>query len=267
MGITTEEEIVDLLKVKKFHEDKYPELKNVTPLVKSLWALQIVKDNTETNKITAKTISYILEKIKEINLKEKAIAGALNRAGDKIKITKDGNKTYYEIMRSGRDAISVDNIEGSSVLFFTGSNSWTDPNKNFPKIIEQLKGDLCIVDPFYGSGTFYVLEKFGKKRKIRFLSCSLDSQEQNNITKFGIDLTRFRKEFKNIQMKKYDKGYELHDRYIIADNALVVIGHGIKDLANKESFVAFLPENVVGGFLPILKKGFEDRWKKSNNLT
>lgn len=152
------------------------------------------------------------------------------------------------------------------VLFFTGKDSWTDPNKNFPKVIELLKGSLCIVDPFYGNGTFYVLEKFGKKRKIRFLSCKLGDEEQKNTPKFDIGLKRFRKEFKNIEMKKYDKYYELHDRYIIAENALVIVGHGIKDLADKESFVVFLPKKLVTKFLPVLKKSFEERWKKSNNL-
>jgi hypothetical protein len=152
------------------------------------------------------------------------------------------------------------------VLFFTGKDSWTDPNKHFPKVIQLLKGDLYIVDPFYGDGTFYVLEKFGKSRKIKFLSCKLGSEEQGITTKFELNLKRFRKEFKNIEMRKYDKSYELHDRYIIADNALVIVGHGIKDLADKESFVVFLPKPLVAKFLPVLKKGFEGRWNKSQNL-
>ena len=152
------------------------------------------------------------------------------------------------------------------VLFFTGKDSWTDPNKNFPNIIKMLKGELCIIDPFYGTGTFYVLEKFGKNRKIRFLSSELGSGEQRDIAQFDIGLKRFRKEFKNIEMRKYDKRYELHDRYIIADNAIVIIGHGLKDLADKESFVIFLPKKLVTKFLPLLKKKFEERWRKSNNL-
>jgi len=155
---------------------------------------------------------------------------------------------------------------GESIQFFTGQDSWTDPNKNFPKVIGMLKGDLCIVDPFYGNGTFYVLEKFGKTKKIRFLSSTLGDEEKSNQTKFDINLKRFKKEFKNIEMRKYDKFYELHDRYIIAENSLVIIGHGIKDLANKESFVIFLPENFVKNFLPKLKKIFKERWKKSSNI-
>lgn len=152
------------------------------------------------------------------------------------------------------------------VLFFTGKNSWTDPNKNFPKIIELLNGDISVVDPFYGNGTFYVLEKFGKNRKIKFLSCKLGDEEQQNRTKFDINLRRFRKEFKNIEIKIYNNPYELHDRYIIAENGLVIVGHGIKDLADKESFVIFLPKKLVTKFLPVLKKSFQERWKKSVDL-
>lgn len=157
-------------------------------------------------------------------------------------------------------------LGANQAMFFTGANAWSDPNKNFPKIISLLKGDLDIVDPFYGHGTFYVLEKFGKKRKIRFLTCTLGSDEQRNLSKFTIDLKRFKKEFKNIDMRKYPKPYELHDRYIVGDNALVVVGHGLKDLANKESFVIYMPSDLVKDFLPNLRKIFNLRWKKSSSI-
>ncbi len=189
----------------------------------------------------------------------------------KIKILgKGSNKRKYwfpgwiDKQKAEQKIISPPTME--DVLFFTGKDSWSDPNKNFPNVICSLKGDLCIVDPFYGNGTFYVLEKFGKSRSIRFLSCNLGKEEQGNTTKFEINLKRFRKEFKNIEMRKYDKPFELHDRYIIADNALIIVGHGIKDLADKESFVVFLPKILVDKFLPVLKKSFEERWKKSQNL-
>lgn len=152
-------------------------------------------------------------------------------------------------------------------MFFSGNKSWSDPNKNFPKIIELLEGDLRIVDPYYGNGTFFTLEKFGNKRKIRFLTSTLGNEEKENQNKFDLNLKKFKKEFKNIELKIYGKSYELHDRYIISDNALVIIGYGLKDLADKESFLVFLPKNLVKEFLPTLKKTFESRWKKSNNLT
>ena len=154
----------------------------------------------------------------------------------------------------------------NKTLFITGTNAWTDSNENFPKIISTLKGDLCVVDQFYGNGTFSTLSKFGKERRVRFLSAKLGDEEQKNITNFDINLKKFKSQFKNIKLKKYDEFWELHDRYIIADNALVVVGYGIKDFGNKESFVIFLPIKAVSNFLPVLKKIFEKRWKKSNYI-
>jgi hypothetical protein len=237
------------------------------PLAQSLWVLAVVKDNTPVKVINPKTISFILSELKEIDLNEKAIVRAFARAGKKVKPYMLNREPHYEIMSEGRRLVqNTCTSPGNNVLFFTGKKSWSDPNKNFPRIIKMLKGNLCIVDPFYGNGTFYVLDKFGRDRRIRFLTCELGAEEQANMTKFDINLKRFRREFKNIEMRKYGKRYELHDRYIIADNAIVIVGHGIKDLADKESFVIFLPRELVVNFLPVLKKTFEERWKKSNNI-
>lgn len=264
MGLSTEEEITNALKKKDL--SKYSDPSDFEPLAQGLWILAVVKDNTDIKRITAKAASFILSELKEINLGEKAILRALARAGDKVKTTKEADKVYYEIMASGRTFLEDSTISPNKVLFFTGKAAWTDPNKNFPKIIELLKGDLCIVDPYYGNGTFFVLDKFGKNRKIRFLSERLGNEELNNITIFDNNLKRFKKEFKNIELKRCNKKYELHDRYIIADNGLVVIGHGLKDLAEKESFVIFLPEKLVRTFLPTLKAIFEARWKTASNV-
>lgn len=152
------------------------------------------------------------------------------------------------------------------VIFFSGREAWTDANKNFPKIIGHLKGNLCVVDRYYGNGTLEVLARFGKKVNIRFLSCELGKDEQGKIARFNANLALFKKEFRNIKMRIFPKQHELHDRYVIAENALLVIGQGIKDLANKESFVIYLPKDKVKKVMPELKAKFEERWKKSNNL-
>jgi len=236
---------------------------------------KLLNDGDFNDVISSHELSHLLnegagEKIKVSNLSA-LMEPLLEEEIVRIKIIRKGRKkekfwfpAFIDKKKAEQKIVAPSFVK--DVSFFTGKDSWTDPNKNFPKVIELIKGDLCIVDPFYGNGTFYVLEKFGKNRKIRFLSCKLGDEEQRNITKFDINLKRFRKEFKNIEMRKYDKYYELHDRYIIADNGLVIVGHGIKDLADKESFVVFLPKAFVAKFLPILKKVFEERWKKSNNL-
>ena len=166
-----------------------------------------------------------------------------------------------ETVEDELDAEAVDSIN-----FFSGKQAWTDANKNFIKLISKLRGGLQIVDPYYGIGTFDALSKFGKKINIKFLTARIGDDDKANYLAFNSNLAKFNKEFSNVQMRKFSKFYELHDRYIIADNALLIIGYGIKDLANKESFVVFLPKQAVKTVLPSIKKAFQLRWKNSRRL-
>lgn len=266
MGYASEEEICRALKKKDL--SKFPNPTDLKPLAQALWILEITKDSGVVNRLTAKAISYLLFQLREIPLDEKTILRAFARAGKKVKAHKEAGKVYYEITVLGRKFLQANSFLTSSmgVHFYSGEQSWSDLNKEFPKIIERLEGELCIVDRYYGNGTFHVLSLFGNDRKIRFLSSELGGEEQRNAEKFNKNLQRFKSEFKNIELRRYSNGYELHDRYIIAKNALVVIGHGIKDLGNKESFVIFLPKDFVHGFLPNLKAIFEHRWSNSTKI-
>ncbi len=266
LGDISEEEIVEILKKKGL--DTPPVLSKLTAIVQALWALEIVKDNTDVHRITAKAISYILLRIAEIPLPEAAIPKAFARAGNKIARESSNGKIFYEIMGEGRKALKnkIGEIGKDQIQFFSGKTPWSDFNKNFPKIISMLVGEICIVDPYYGNGTLLTLEKFGKVKKIRFLTSQLGTAEQNTISKFNAELKRFKAEFNNIAIRKYADVGELHDRYIISDNAIVVIGHGIKDIGTKESFCIFIPKAAVGNFLPNLKNTFEKRWAASTAI-
>lgn len=237
---------------------------------------KLIRDGEFAEVLDSAGVTHLLnegpgKKIKANNLT--ALMNPLQREDIvKVKIVGKGrNKRKYWFpawinKKRVENEISSLGFSEHKIFFVTGSNAWTDYNENFPKIINALKGDLCIVDPLYGNGTFSTLAKFGKKRNVQFLSATLGNDEQNNTTDFNINLKKFKSQFKNIKLKKYDKFWELHDRYIIADNALVVIGHGIKDFGGKESFVIFLPRETVSNFLPNLKSIFKKRWGQSKDI-
>jgi hypothetical protein len=259
-------EIVSQLRKKDL--SSYPDPSRFKPLGQALWVLVTVKDNLKIKELRAEGISYVLAELKEIQLDEIAIARAFARASGKVRIHKTNRALSYEIMAAGREFLGGSKCSDLSgeVLFFTGENAWSDANEQFPKMIAKLQGNLCVVDPYYGHGTFYLLRKFGNERSIRFLSREMGAKEQKDVNLFRNDLQRFKKEFKNVELKRYTGSDQLHDRYIIADNALIIIGHGIKDIATKESFVVFLAEQMVQGFLPTLKQAFERRWRKSADI-
>jgi len=262
MGMSTEEEIVEALKKKDL--SKYPDVSNGwKDLERGLWALWVTKDEGVQPRITAKTISYILLRLKELSSGEKSLTNALRtRKDDMAKITKDGGKTYYEILAHGKEHLK--SIHGEKeILFFSGKKQYDDI-KYFEKFAKNLSGELLIVDQYFGTGTLECLRCFGN-RKIRFMYGFMGrGEDEANVKTLAGRLTG---QFKNIEIKRAPNPYDLHDRYIIADNAFVIVGHGFKDLGkDRESFVVRLPLEKVKHFLPGLKDAFEERWAKGQNL-
>lgn len=153
----------------------------------------------------------------------------------------------------------------NNVFYIDGNKPWTDRNSLFPEFIKRLEGEILILDSYYGLGTLHILSQFPKNKKIRFLSGQLGTWEKQS--EFSKEFIGFKKEFQNIELKVYTKFYELHDRYLISDNFLVLIGHGLKDVGNKECFLIALPSNEVSEIIKNLRQKFEERWIKSNNIT
>lgn len=46
------------------------------------------------------------------------------------------------------------------------------------------------------------------------------------------EIEEFKKENKNFEIKNYIN-HDIHDRYIISENSVIIPGHGIKDLGKK----------------------------------
>ena len=78
--------------------------------------------------------------------------------------------------------------------------------------------------------------------------------------------TRFKKEFLNSEFKAYPSPHELHDRYLLFDKEVWFVGHGIKNLGEKESFVVILQEPFGKDIRNTLVESFEARWVNSPDL-
>ncbi len=121
-----------------------------------------------------------------------------------------------------------------------------------------------LVDKFYSRESLDAIEEFGKTRKVEFLTSQLSNNEVQK--KFASELKRFRKEYKNVTIRVYSKHYELHDRYIITDDTLILLGRGIQEIGEKESFIIVLKDQVGKDIRKSVLSKFIERWQKSSNL-
>ncbi|MBS3090296.1 hypothetical protein J4433_00835 [Candidatus Pacearchaeota archaeon] len=132
--------------------------------------------------------------------------------------------------------------------------------KNFISILNNIRGDVRICDPYLTNDTLEALEKI-KKAKVRFLTFN----NKNNIKVSQKDLQDFKKENSNIDIKGFSFNH-LHDRYILTVDVLYILGHGFS-VRNKESFIIELPIKLVKDLIQSLSATFDMRWKNQKNIT
>jgi hypothetical protein len=57
-----------------------------------------------------------------------------------------------------------------------------------------------------------------------------------------------------------------HDRFVLTDKEMVLIGHGLKDLGSRDSFVIRLPLEYVVGITTETSKEFDRLWSGATSL-
>ena len=237
-----------------------------TPLDEVLWILWVLRDRFE-HRIPAFAweIAHALE-IRGIALDEVQVERTLARAGRRVikkKFDKTDTKSAYAISEKG--VVYLENkyaASGVKALVVDGAKPWTDRHLTLPEIASELKGRICVVDKFYGSSSLAILHHFKHGRPLQFLT----GKTNENAATFSRELKDFQKEVPSLEARLYSAHHDLHDRYIIADNAVVIVGHGIKDIGRKESFLVLLKGDTTADLRKTLLEKFDSRWKSSAPL-
>jgi hypothetical protein len=167
-------------------------------------------------------------------------------------------------MKPGKDHLLSHVKEGIvNVVCFQAGKPYTSKRFLSKNIIDMLAGDLSIVDPYCGSKTLDILSSI-KKQKILFLT-RIENLRFAEKERFLRDLKDFKAEHVNVQFKNYPNT-DLHDRYIISSDSLVILGHSIKDIGSKESFAIILGRDTNKNMVDALTENFNRRWKQGSML-
>jgi hypothetical protein len=238
------------------------------PLEMSLLVLWIAKEKIGIKKMTADDIAMLIRDVYETSIDAKAILRAFSRAGNKVHTYKETvNGTthhYYEIMRHGKDHLISLLKEGAvDVVYFEPNKRFTSRRLLAKNVLDTLSGDLMIVDPFCGTTTLDLLNNI-KDKKIYFLTKTEKLQEPSR-SHFLRELKDFKLENDHAEFRNYPHD-DLHDRYILSSDSLVIIGHSIKDLGAKESFAIILKKKDNVNIVEAVIENFDRRWKQSTLL-
>ena len=226
-----------------------------------LWVLAAAKDCLDVRKLTADQIASFMLDVLEVSISDTSVSQALRNAGRKVHVYRQGDTARYEIMRAGKDhllgIVPPDSVE---MFYFEPGKRYSGKHVLSEDVIGGLAGDLMIVDPYCGARTLDILRS-AKGNKVRVVT-TLAQTKKIAVDKFKRELKDLRSEYPNIEFRDY-MGKDLHDRYILSPQHLVILGHSIKDLGSKESFAIVISRGMCEEIVRTLSDAFEARWQKS----
>ncbi len=232
-----------------------------SPMLEAFAVLKIARAQCGVSDLTSPRMSACL-KAAGVSRRPVSIARALARAGDRVhRFRGDDGDVLYALMTAGEREIepclAVGNVH---VLRCDGSRPRKDSMK-LGKLLAALRGTVRVCDPYLGSRTLVTLDHLPDKCDVLFLTVNVDRKPA-----LTHELKDFRSEKPKVEFRRVAKTEKLHDRYILTDDELFLVGHGIKDIGVKESFVVILDKRLAGDVMAEARSTFDKRWNQATPI-
>lgn len=227
-----------------------------SPLLLAFSALNIAHEQADVERLSAEHIVACLE-AGGVALQKKSVSRALARAKDRVSTTKniDGETLYCLMTKGQREILPYLGGGQISVVRVEGGKPRT-ARLRLAEILSQLKGLVRICDPYYGVGTLDSLDYIPKTSGVKFLT-GITSETGRKLS--GV-LRDFKKERPTVEFRKAATPSELHDRYLVTKEQLVILGHGLKDIGGKESFMIRIGHDLSPDLIKETITTFDSRW-------
>lgn len=144
---------------------------------------------------------------------------------------------------------------GSSVWFVEGGQPYTE-RKRLAAVLDTLSGEACVCDPYFGPGVLTAIEHLQQCKSVRCLTRDLGPGGKATAEQQVKD---FKIEHPHAEFGFISSG-ALHDRYVLADGCLLLLGHGLKDFGKKETFVLILDQQFAEDTIETVKNTFDAHW-------
>ena len=153
----------------------------------------------------------------------------------------------------GGEKLSVVRIEG---------NQPRTARITLGEILSKLAGVVRICDPYYGVRTLDTLDHIPKNCDVLFLTAKTSDSNRKIKGAFR----NFKKERPLVEFRVVANPKSLHDRYVITKNQLLILGHGLKDIGGKESFIIRLDSSIAPDLVAEMTKAFDTRWAQGTTI-
>lgn len=224
--------------------------------------LEIAEKNGFGPQLTAQMISISLVSA-GISKKPEQITNAFKKAGERLNVEKVDGETWYSLMHKGREELGALFEDNPLTLYrFEPGNPFTGKTK-LAALFQAQQGEIYLLDPYYGVKSLETLALLPKKQITHFLTGDLSRGEST----FATRLNDFKREYPNVVLRRLPNWRsEIHDRYLITKDNLILLGHGIKDIGDKESFIVSISKELAPDLIKQQIDLFKDRWARAEDL-
>jgi hypothetical protein len=149
-------------------------------------------------------------------------------------------------MKPGMDRIIG---QQSDVLLIDPAKAFSTAQK-LEKLLGSLQGDVLICDPYVDDKTLIALTTIPTASAIHLLTLNV-----NDEAKFRSRLGSYQREYANLEVR-VSATKDLHDRYMIDNTRMWLVGTSLNGIGKKQSFVV-----AVGSDIRVVtEKEFRRRW-------
>ncbi|HET7853881.1 MAG TPA: hypothetical protein VFM04_05435 [Candidatus Methylomirabilis sp.] len=168
----------------------------------------------------------------------------------------------YRLMTRGEREIAPALGGGDLTIARIESGAPRTARMRLGAVLVRLSGTVRICDPYYGVRTLDSLDHIPASCLVRFLTARTNEAGP----KLQGALNDFKKERPNIEFRTAAKPGELHDRYVLTSSGLLIVGHGLKDIGGKESFMVEIKRDLAKDLVRQMREAFDARWKSATPI-
>ena len=216
----------------------------------TLWVLA-AGESAGQKIMTPTEISVVLRDTYKIAVPRQKIQALLAAEQGTVVRRRKAGLRAYQIMQSGVSEITTS--ASTTVVFLEPEQALTKIRET-EEILAGLQGTLSVCDPYVDGRTLDLLATCENAATIRLLTVNIKRPNP-----FARDIAAFNKEHGGRLEVRVATQKDLHDRYIIHDNGLLLLGTSLNGLGKKQSFVVALGADLRAD----VSAAFESRWQSA----
>jgi hypothetical protein len=216
-----------------------------------LWIMTVGQQHVGETWFTAPQISTVLRDVYGVAVPWQRVQAIL--AGEQGTVAGKRFKAgvRYQVMKAGRDEIT----SATSVIFVEPASALSGL-RQVQDLFGNLPGTLKICDPYLSSPTFDMLAHCERATSFQLLTMKVDAKDD-----IPRDIKAFRTQHGPLEVRVGARG-QLHDRYMIHDKGMLLVGTSLNSIGLKQSFVVDVGQDIRA----MVVRSFNDMWAKATPI-